>query len=68
MVAKSADEDALGRNGKLAKDDAGPCRSIFCLIDGIRTGKPGKAGDGDVPLEASSLIDIVEAGDGRFVR
>lgn len=43
VAAKSVDEDALERNGKLANEEAGAERSSLCLKDGIRTGKPGKA-------------------------
>lgn len=61
VAAKSVDEEALERNGKLANEEAGPDKSSLCLRDGIRAGKLGKACEGDVSRGASSFIDVVEA-------
>lgn len=54
VAAKRVEDEALARNGKLAMEEAGACKSSVCL-------RPGKACDGDVPRGASSFIDVMEA-------
>lgn len=61
VAAKSVEEDALFRKGKLPSDAEGPCKSSVCLKLRVRNGKLGNTCKGDVSRGTSWFIEGVEA-------
>lgn len=61
VAAKSVEEDALFRNGKLPSDEERPCVSFVCLKLRVRSGKLGNACEGDVSRGASWFIEEANA-------